>query len=365
MLNIIKFKILFILSITLFFFGLAGCLNYGPISIKSERSKYNLAIQKTNDQQLLLNLVRLKYRDTPFFLEVSNVASQFRLKNKASITAQLESMVKDIFKLGASTSYEESPTVSYTPLQGDKFVKNILSTLPLKTITLLFHSGWSVERIFRVAFQLLGDIENAPGASGPTPKIAPQYKEFLALTKHLQKLDDQDALQINYQELNKQPQMVLQISTEAKTSKPALDFARAINSVPGKTKYILSQFSPPDQVDHLRVVPRSFLGIMFYLSQSIEVPKIDLLKGKVTLTKNSNGENFDWFEVTGELLTIKSSKEEPLSAMVRILYRDTWFYIDDSDLGSKSTFSLLTQIYALQSGAIKSTKPVLTIGIGS
>jgi hypothetical protein len=365
LLNITKFKKLFILAIALFFFGSVACLNYGPISLKSERSKYNLAIQKTNDQQLLLNLVRLKYRDTPFFLEVSSVASQFRLKNKASITTQLESMVNDIFSLGASTSYEESPTVSYTPLQGDKFVKNILSTLPLKTITLLFHSGWSVERIFRVAFQLLGDIENAPGASGPTPKLAPQYKEFLAITKHLQELDDQDALRINYQEINKQPQMVLQISTEANTSKPALEFAQATNTVPGKTKYILSQFPKPDQVGHIRVVPRSFLGIMSYLSQSIEVPKIDLLKGKVTLTKNSNGEDFDWFDVTGELLTIRSAKEEPLRAMVRVLYRDTWFYIDDSDLDSKSTFSLLTQIYALQSGAIKSTKPVLTIGIGS
>jgi len=365
LLHLTQFKILFILSITLFVFGSAGCLNYGPISLKSERSKYNLAIQKTNDQQLLLNLVRLKYRDTPFFLEVSNVASQFRLKNKASITAQLESMVNDIFSLGASTSYEESPTVSYTPLQGDKFVKNILSTLPLKTITLLFQSGWSVERIFRIAFQLLGDVENAPGASGPTPKIAPQYKDFLVVTKHLQELDDQDALRINYQELNKQPQMVLQISTEAKTSKAALEFARAINAAPGKTKYILSQSPTPDQVDHVRVVPRSFLGIMFYLSQSIEVPKIDILKGKVTTTKNSNGENFDWFDVAGELLTIRSSEEEPLRAMVSILYRDTWFYIDDTDLGSKSTFSLLTQIYALQSGAIKSTQPVLTIGIGS
>ncbi len=115
-----------------------------------------MAIQKTNDEQLLLNLVRLKYRDTPFFLEVSNVASQFRMKNKVSAAAQLESMVKDIFNLGASSSFEESPTVSYTPLQGDKFVKNIMSTLPLKTITLLFQSGWSVERVFRVCFQMLG-----------------------------------------------------------------------------------------------------------------------------------------------------------------------------------------------------------------
>lgn len=345
--------------------GPIGCLNYGPISLKSERSKYNLAIQKTNDEQLLLNLVRLKYRDTPFFLEVGNVASQFKLRNKASITAQLESMVKDIFNLGASTSYEESPTVSYTPLQGDSFVKNILSTLPLKTITLLFHSGWSIERVFRVSCQLLGGLENAPGASGPTPSFAPEYKKFLKAIKYLQELDDRDALRINYQEVNGQPQMVLQISNEAKNSKSALEFARTVNAVSGKGMYVLNHFPTPEQVNHLRIVPRSFLGIMFYLSQSTEVPTRDVLKGKITLTKTLTGESFDWSDVTGDLLTIRSSDEEPLRSKVRIYYRNSWFYIDDSDLDSKSTFSLLTQIYALQSGAIKSIDPVLTIGVGS
>ncbi|HIF03611.1 MAG TPA: hypothetical protein EYQ84_10155 [Nitrospinaceae bacterium] len=361
----VNLRMIYFLLTMLLLFGPIGCLNIGPISLKSERSKYNMAIQKTNDEQLLLNLVRLKYRDTPFFLEVSNVASQFRIKNKVSITAQLESMVKDIFNLGTSSSYQESPTVSYTPLQGDKFVKNIMSTLPLKTITLLFHSGWSVERVFRVCFQLLGHLENAPGASGPTPKLAPQYKEFLKTVKYLQELDDRDALRIIYQELNEQPQMLLQVSDEAKTSKPALEFARSISSTPGKKQYILTHFPTPDQVDHLRIVPRSLLGMLFYLSQSIEIPKRDLLKGKVTQTKTTKGEDFDWFEVTGELLTIRSLDEKPLRATVRVFYRDTWFYIDDSDLNSKSTFSLLTQIYSLQSGSIKSTEPILTIGVGS
>ena len=371
----VNFRMICFLLTILLLFGPIWCLNFGPLSLKSERSKYNMAIQKTNDEQLLLNLVRLKYRDTPFFLEVSNVASQFRMKNKVSITAQLESMVKDIFNLGASSSYEESPTVSYTPLQGDKFVKNIMSTLPLKTITLLFQSGWSVERVFRVCFQMLGQLENAPGASGPTPKLAPQYKEFLQTVKYLQELDDRDALRIIYQEPNGQPQMLLQVSDDAKTSKPALEFARSINSIPSINQYILTHFPTPDQVQHfpvimnrgkeLRIVPRSLLGMLFYLSQSIEIPKRDLLKGKVTLTKTTKGEDFDWFEVTGELLTIRSSDEKPLRATVRVFYRDTWFYIDDSDLNSKSTFSLLTQIYSLQSGSIKSTEPILTIGVGS
>ena len=45
-------------------------------------------------------------------------------------------------------------------------------------------------------------------------------------------------------------------------------------------------------------------------------------------------------------------------------YRGAWFYVDDSALPSKSTFSFLTQLLALQSGEVKSSAPVLTIPIG-
>jgi hypothetical protein len=34
---------------------------------KGERVNYNLTLQSTTDEQMLLNLVRLKYRDTPIF----------------------------------------------------------------------------------------------------------------------------------------------------------------------------------------------------------------------------------------------------------------------------------------------------------
>ncbi len=350
--------------VSFFILSFVGCANYGPVSLKSERSRYNLAIQKTNDEQLLLNLVRLKYRDTPFFMEVSNIASQFSLKSKASISAQLGSIVEDIFNLGASASYEESPTVSYSPLQGDKFVKNILSTIPLKTIALLFHSGWSVERIFRISFQSLNELENAPGASGPTPKLAPKYIEFQKAIYYLQELDDRDALSVFYQELDGQPQLILKIANEDKNSNEAHGFARAMNVTPGQTSFILNNFPNSKQSDHIRIIPRSFLGIMFYLSQSIDVPEQDVKNGKVTLTKDSNGDSFDWSKVTGDLLSIKFSKEKPLRALTYISYRGIWFYIDDIDLESKSTFQLLMQVYSLQSGAIKSSEPILTIGVG-
>ena len=40
-----------------------------------------------------------------------------------------------------------------------------------------------------------------------------------------------------------------------------------------------------------------------------------------------------------------SSDKRPENAATAIFYRGSWFYIDDSDLDSKSTFSMLGQIF--------------------
>ncbi|HEY0135192.1 MAG TPA: hypothetical protein VGB85_13985, partial [Nannocystis sp.] len=46
----------------------AACQSVGPRSLQYGRGQYNVAIQRTNGEQLLLNLVRLRYRDAPLFL---------------------------------------------------------------------------------------------------------------------------------------------------------------------------------------------------------------------------------------------------------------------------------------------------------
>ena len=343
---------------------ISGCANLGPTTLKSERSNYNLAVQRTNDEQLLLNLARLKYRDTPFFMEVSSVASQFTLSTSANASATLQEGVKGLFGLGGSVGMTEKPTVTYSPLQGDQFIQRVLSPLPLETITLLYHSGWSVERIFRLCFQRMNNVKNAPGASGPTPKKAPQFKEFIEAAKHLRELQSQDTLNLFFQKENGIPQIILQIAEEGKKLKPANNFARALNVEPGRDKYVIT-FSPKqNESDQIRVVTRSLLGILFYLSQAVEAPEQDIKAGKVTRTLKSSGETFDWRELTGELLRIKSKPNRPENATLMVFYRNTWFYIDDSDLKSKSTFSLLSQIFSLQAGKIKDNSPVLTLGVG-
>lgn len=345
-------------------FILGGCARLGPATLEVERSNYNIAVQRTNDEQLLLNLVRLKYRDTPLFMEVTSVASQFTLTGNANASAALTESAPGLFGLGAGASIAEKPTVTYTPLQGDRFIRRVLSPISLKNISLLYHSGWSVDRIFRLCFQRLNHLRNAPGASGPTPASAPDYEEFQEATRLLRLLQAKDAMDLLYAEYEGVPGLVLEIAPEARQWPEVKALAGLLGVAPGQARYQL--FPGPAQKPELtvRVEPRSLLGILFYLSQAVEAPERDVERGLVTRTTYPGGEPFDWTKLTGDLLRIASSGQMRNDASVQVRYRGAWFYIDDAHLASKSTFSLLAQLFSLQAGEIKADGPLLTLPIG-
>ena len=41
--------------------------------------RYNEVVRDTNDQQLLMNIVRLRYADSPVFIDLPNITSQFEM----------------------------------------------------------------------------------------------------------------------------------------------------------------------------------------------------------------------------------------------------------------------------------------------
>jgi hypothetical protein len=55
--------------LALFCFAQAGCQHYGPHAIVTDRIPYNEAIALSWKEQTLLDIVKLRYMDTPFFLD--------------------------------------------------------------------------------------------------------------------------------------------------------------------------------------------------------------------------------------------------------------------------------------------------------
>jgi hypothetical protein len=341
-----------------------GCETAGPTAIREGRGSYNLAIQQTNDEQLLLNLVRLRYLDTPYFVTVSSISTGLNLTTGLSGSASIPESSRKSFGLSGSLSYVQRPTVTYAPLQGERFVAQVLSPVSLPKLVLLYHSGWSVEQILRVCVQSLNAVPNAPTASGPTPAATPMFREFLEAARLVVRLQKEGSLKISLRDMKGETGILLHVLPEAKDRDDVKRLRKLLNLPDNVDFYILTPDVAGTGPNHIRVATRSLMATMFYLSQLVSVPERDEKAGRVIITRDEKDRRFDWSELGGDLLKVRWASLPPANAYVSVFYRGVWFYIDDSDMASKSTFALLTQLFALQAGTVKTERPVLTIPVG-
>src|SRR6516225_8443060 len=62
--------------------GAGGCI--GPKAVRYTRLRYNEVVRDTNDEQLLMNIVRLRYADSPVFIDLPSITSQFEVSGRGN-----------------------------------------------------------------------------------------------------------------------------------------------------------------------------------------------------------------------------------------------------------------------------------------
>jgi len=346
-----------------------GCTSLGPRSVEKERLRYNTALHMTADQQMLLNLVRLRYHEAPVFLEISSIAAQYAWEVAGEAGAELsETSALNLFTVGAAGRVAVQPTVTYAPLQGEAFAEKILSPIRLEHLMLLYRSGWPLKRLLTVCVQSLNRVPNAARAAGPTPGRAPEFEAFQQALDLLGTLHEEGRIDLVYETLpapGQPTRLVLQLTSDALHRTETRELLDLLGLQPGRLHYPLVIATVEHEAagprESLAVETRSLLAVMYFLSQSIEVPKRDEEAGRVTVTLDAAGAPFDWKRVTGSILRVQTSASGPPDPAVAVRERDAWFFIADSDVRSKSTFSLLAQLLALQSGKVEPAGPLLTL----
>lgn len=340
---------------------LSGCYSFGPDHIRGTHPLYNAAVVDAGNEQLLNNLVRLRYRDPTAFLDVSSIASTTKLTLKADATGELSPTSSGVLGLGGG--YETYPTISYSPLQGEDFSKRLLSPVSINALFSLTLSGWALKRVFGICVEEINDIPNAPTASGPTPEGSPRgydkWNRFATLLDHIH-----DASLIKTFEDSKTGTLKVKIKEAGRQHLDIIELKEMLRLSPQAESFLIKEGSADAPDDSISVVTRSLMSTLFYLSHSIDVPPEDLEIGRVTTTRYPDGTPFDWRQTpAGRLFHVEVSETRPDLAFIATPYRDHWFYIADNDLESKSTFLLLTQLFRLQAGATRSQGPTLTLPV--
>jgi hypothetical protein len=247
--------------------ALTGCNAFGPRAVEGTRVAYNEVLARTQDEQLLLNIVRLRYVDVPMFLEVASINTQFEFRTDAdaSISGEFgDSLSEYTGSTGVGFSVIEKPTVSYVPLQGDDFVKQLMAPVDLDTIVLMTRGGWSAHRVLRVCAQSLCGLPNAPTAAGPAHDNTPIFERFQRAVKLLR---EQQLDRVARLRMTEDGKYELQLDTDHPNSDELHELLGLEET--GVTPLRAGSRREPGVVT---VEPRSLLGAMFYLSQGIELP---------------------------------------------------------------------------------------------
>ncbi len=347
--------------------ALSGCATVGAQTLPEVQGAFNENLSVTQDTEFLLNIVRLRYRDTPAFLDVASVTTQQTVSGSVGLGSSVAVVPTPGVGLNGNLggSISVTPTTTFAPVRGDDFVKRLVAPISLQTVVMLASSGWSIARVLQLTVDRLNHVTNAPTATGPTPELPPNASRFISLTRALRALQLEEHLSMGL------------VREDGTTASGILSFDEAAEADdPYRTTHELLEI--PREVTHLRLTEdfthqgagplrvrlRSVLGAIFYLSQAVEVPPEHEAAGLVTVTRDTAGKRFDWQRVLDGIFRVRWSRSEPAHAAVKVMHRGAWFYVADDDLDSKSTFMLLIQIFNMQAGRASLPIPLLTIPAG-
>jgi hypothetical protein len=159
--------------------GTIGCTSLGPARVHSDRFDYNKAGARSANEQILLNIIRLRYREPIYFVEVNSMLSQYTFQANANYQAwwndlnvwpnplvravgNVDGDPSEQTQVGGNLGYTDRPTITYAPLQGKDFAQRVLSPIPAPTIIYLSQSGWDIDQLLECCVQRLNDVRNTP-----------------------------------------------------------------------------------------------------------------------------------------------------------------------------------------------------------
>lgn len=396
----------------------SGCL--GPTAVSLTRTKYNEAYRSTNDEQMLLNIVRLRYADSPTFVDLANITSQFEVSGRGNYAYGLGGDPPGLNNLGFGELFvRDAPTLSYHPRSGQEIAKALLSPLSHELFSVV-NAGANMQQFLLLALNDINDVPNAARAISMVPTAPDDNFEFRrgvellsaleqrgAIELTIRKLEDDDtvsdpipiqrvrggdlvsATKENYVFRNtgddqmtvrkQEKTLVLRVRDQDRNSPEMEEFARIFRLKPGLSLYkIKSELSGehperkagiPDELDigegdTIYVNMRSMLQIDVFLSKGVCVPPEHVLNGVVPMTPDGTGQFYDWTNVTAGLFRVCSQKHRPKKAEVAVKYRGYWFYIPQDDVQSRAALAIVEILFAVQESEGRSAGPLLTLPLG-
>jgi hypothetical protein len=326
-----------------------GCRSIGPGTVARDRFEYSHSIGESWKRQTLLNIVKLRYFDPPIFVDVGQIVAGYTLESTVSVGGTFERDA-DSLSMGGAGRYTDRPTITYTPLTGNKFVKSLMTPLPPEAVFFAIQSGWPADSVLGAAVASINGLKNheidIAGVSAPDA-------EFSRVLELLRKVQVSGAVGLRVQQdAQKRHTTILTFRTQniaEETLQQVAELRRLLKLDPAAAEFQLVFAAMPSNDRELAVLTRSLTHIMGMMSAHVEVPAEDIAQGRAIPGAAPGA------------LRIGCSKNRPADAFVAVAYRDRWYWIDDRDLHTKRAFAFMMMLFTLADTGEKENLPLITI----
>jgi hypothetical protein len=335
----------------------AGCTWLGPEVIRSGRPAYNDAILTTNDEQLLQNVVRVRFGDSVGFLTVSSVTANVSFTATGTVNAGIgpaSNYAGNLVPFAGTITSEQNPTISYAPLGGDRLLRQFAGEIPLDLAILIINTAHSHGAAWTTIIRRVNNYRSPNYPDPPALVVDRQFEEIVALAGELQQKGSLYWVRLSG------AQTGYAIALHSYSPQNSREVARFVELL-GVTKPTregddivipvrLSVGSP--EPGAIAIETRSLLDLMRLAAASIQVPP-EAAAGAMSFPAPGPA---------GRGIRIRVAAERPARARVAVEYQGRWYYIAADDESSKQWFSMLQLLVGAQSPDT-GVGPILTVPV--
>ena len=346
---------------SLLIIGFLSACSVGPATIERDRFDYGDSLARSQREELLHNIIRLRYLESPVFMSIGSVVNQYSAEGELNagfgwIFGGSDASANTSF--GGTSRFYDRPTITYTPMNGDEFIEAYLRPISPQSLLTLVQSGYKIDFLFPLMLRAINNFENAKYAYGNDHPASQDFNRVVELMSRLQKSSrfrvrtemdgpKSDSRQRFYFEW--------QDAVDPEGRRWIRELAGLLGLPPDSDRAEVVFGRSAD--GKITIIPRSTMTVLIDVSYYADVPDRDIDEGRVRPGRPAD-------PAQPPPIRIRCSTDVPADAYVKIRHRDMWFWIDDCDIASKECFLTLVLLSNIADQVRSGGRPVLTLPAG-